>query len=538
MLILFGCSKEQPNNYFADIIVSSKRLRSDFEASEILLAGYEKSGKSWSSRGQVRNGKWLFDRTINLRYGDKVFAFSPTVTLEKGSNAVLFSTKHGTDYLFSKNTFDGGPLRIKFSPLLSKVRLEVVFEDIRIIEKNLHATIKGASTTGYYDLKEDRFHKVREEENLSVQLESSDNRIFRGSFSLIPGYAESLLLEIMVNESTYTVVLPTITPKSGEEETYRVLATPFEMPYILTKEEVRLRTDDPIIMSDKNLNVRVTPSSTKWKVLPRGCAVPLSFFFYNDNSEEKTFDVRYIIEDHNGNLCHVSPYWSDFKIKANHFEGLYLPFYTNLTEGEYRLSILLRNNGEDKWNKLTLIDEESDWDIHIEDSSGVSISSFSLVEGAASMSDSSIQELKVDQEYKAKIGYYNYSLGSRSGVLRIYYERDPKGSGHSSYKDEDGKIYYWRDKIFEKEVTFVSGRGFLLLDYQIPLRGSDKIRKHIPYIYATLEIDGKESLLYADVNYIFHKSLPIKSLSSEGINMTGLFNRYNNTSTPHIIERL
>lgn len=281
---------------------------------------------------------------------------------------------------------------------------------------------------------------------------------------------------------------------------------------------------------------QVSCTNNRWRTLPKGQSVLLGMFINNVDSEDFIGDIRLTLEDESGRLVQQGTYWSNHRIKQGLYEGLRLPFCAKVSEGKYRLQVLLRKNGDTKWFRPDIAfdsDTEDDWLVEVKTMPKVSaVRSYIDLDKKVMFAEGTFRTLKLNQPYTYSVRINSYEPTDKQATIRLYHERNASLNGHSEYVDREKETpKSWKDLLAELSVVIPAQTSS---NYKIPYTISVRrpnFRRYASYIYATIQYPGEEeSPLLIDTNNVYNLSMGVDRVLGSGATLSKYLNAYPHTN--------
>lgn len=499
-------------------------------------------GSSSWTRYAVRQGdEWVLDRPYEVKdKGHLIGVISPDGTkLTPNSYGAVrvdlpTTTTDGTDgflYTVADYAPDKASVRLLFKRMSVRISVTLDLSDYHGAGHLDRLVVRGVPRTAWIRPEDGLLTRndLTDPCELSVPTPDLKKMGRRFSFDTFPGESNyAPVVDMIIDGRSFTVALMSMSGRpwrAGEEWSHTVKVSDYGAKVVEGASEAPLeRLTDPINLIDDFDAPYFTATVTdqKWRLMYRGYPTLISVFVNNYTSSDFRGDVRWVLEGADGSLVDQGLLFTDFHIDKGRYEGVPLPLCPTVKPGKYRLRLLLRNGGEEKWFRPFVADDsdrEEDWVITVRDAPPVLLTSFRL--GADDEpGHGTVTALKYDTPYEATFRYNSYLPASVKAKVRLYHERDLGGWGHSAWSDGLGE---WRDLLAETEIVISPDGGEVAIPYRVTVRRPSP-RRFISYCYLTVQVDGedKEYPLMVERGPLYRMALEVAPVVGSGLTLAKL----------------
>lgn len=497
---------------------------------------------SWTRYAVRRGDEWVLDTPYEVKSkGHLIGVVSPEGTkLTTNSYGAVrvdlpTTTTDGTDgflYTVAGYAPDKASVSLLFKRMSVRISVSLDMSDYHGVGHLDRLTVRGVPRTAWIRPEDGLLTRndLTDPCDLSVPTPDLKKMGMHFTFDTFPGennYAP--VLDMVIDGRSFTVALMSMSGRpwrAGEEWSHTVKVSDYGAK-VVDESEVSAPADrlsDPITLMDDFDAPYFTATVTdqKWRLMYKDHPTLINVFVNNHSSSDFRGDVRWVLEGAYGSIVDQGLLFTDFHIEKGKYEGLPLPFRPTVGAGEYRLRLLLRNRGEEKWFRPFVADDsdrEEDWMVRVLDTPQALLTQFRL--GAPDEPGyGTVTLLKYDTPYLATFRYNSYFSMPIRATVRLYHERNMSAWGHSLWSDGLGE---WRDLLAETEVTLHPEGGEVTLPYQVTSR-RPMPKRYMGYCYLTIQYEGEEREypMMAERGPLYQMALEIAPVTGSGLTLAKL----------------
>lgn len=529
LLLITSCRMDLPENAGEQIPTRTLRLYTSSEMSalrafrggeEMTLFGTE-GNATWERKAKLAGREWVLDMPYEVTGKGQFFGIvsppggRPLLRNEYGAVRVdlpPIDTNGEDGYLYTIADYspETASIDLVFKRLSMRLTITLDLSDYRGAKHIEQVTVLGVPHTAWVNPTSGLLTRPDESESYTIKIDKSiSGDKFTFSIDTFPGETNNApVLDIVIDGDTYRVALMSSADRpwyAGEMIRHRVKLSDYGAKVDPSNLADVDRTIDKIDLIDDFDAPYYTATVTDqvWRTLYRNHAALINVFVVNHSGKDFVGDVRWVLEREDGTIAQQGIYFEDFSIGKEKYEGLPLPIRPTVKPGRYRLRLLMRESGENRWFRpfvATDSDRDEDWLVTVTDRSEVLLTAFGI-DGEARPGYGTVNRLSYDKPYRASLSYNSYHTEPVTATVRLYYARDLRFIGHSLVQDDYGT---WHDLLCSREVTIDPAGGTISLPFSITERRANPNRFG-GYLYATIQYAGKEEEypLLSDRNAIY-----------------------------------
>lgn len=545
LLLITSCRMDLPENAGEQTPTRTLRLYTSAEMSalrafrdgeELTLFGTE-GNATWERKATLAGREWVLDKPYEVTGKGQFFGIvsppggRPLLRNEYGAVRVdlpPIDTNGEDGYLYTIADYspETASIDLVFKRLSMRLTITLDLSDYHGAKHIEQVTVLGVPHTAWVNPTSGLLTRPDESESYTIKIDKSiSGDKFTFSIDTFPGETNNApVLDIVIDGHTYRVALMSSADRpwyAGEMIRHRVKLSDYGAKVDPSNLADVDRTMDKIDLIDDFDAPYYTATVTDqvWRTLYRNHAALINVFVVNHSGKDFVGDVRWVLEREDGTIAQQGIYFEDFSIGKEKYEGLPLPIRPTVKPGRYRLRLLMRESGENRWFRpfvATDSDRDEDWLVTVTDRSEVLLTAFGI-DGEARPGYGTVNRLSYDKPYRASLSYNSYHTEPVTATVRLYYARDLRFIGHSLVQDDYGT---WHDLLCSREVTIDPAGGTISLPFSITERRANPNRFG-GYLYATIQYAGKEEEypLLSDRNAIYRMCGSVRKAFGEGLTL-------------------
>ena len=548
LLLITSCRMDLPENTGEQIPTRTLRLYTSSEMSvlrafrggeEMTLFGTE-GNATWERKATLAGREWVLDKPYEVTGKGQFFGIvsppggRPLLRNEYGAVRVdlpPIDTNGEDGYLYAIADYspESASIDLVFKRLSMRLTITLDLSDYRGAKHIDQVTVLGVPHTAWVNPQTGLLTRLEESEPFTIKLDKSiEGSKYSLSFDTFPGESNNApVLDVSIDGNTYRVALMSSADRpwyAGEVIHHRVKLSDFGAKVDLSDVSEGDRTSDKIALIDDFDAPYLTATVTDqvWRTLYRNHAALINVFVVNHSGKDFIGDVRWVLERENGTIAQQGIYFKDFSIGEEKYEGLPLPIHPTVKPGRYRLRLLMRESGEEKWFRPFVAsdsDTDEDWLVTVTDRPKVLLTAFGIDEEDRP-GYGTVNRLSYDNPYCARFSYNSYHSEVETATIRLYYARDLHFIGHSIVQDDYGT---WHDLLCSRDVTIDPEGGDVSLPFSITERRANPSRFG-GYLYATIQYagEGEEYPLLSDRNAIYRMCGSVRKAFGDDLTLAKL----------------
>ena len=548
LLLITSCRMDLPENAGEQTPTRTLRLYTSAEMSalrafrdgeELTLFGTE-GNATWERKATLAGREWVLDKPYEVTGKGQFFGIvsppggRPLLRNEYGAVRVdlpPIDTNGEDGYLYTIADYspETASIDLVFKRLSMRLTITLDLSDYHGAKHIEQVTVLGVPHTAWVNPTSGLLTRPDESESYTIKIDKSiSGDKFTFSIDTFPGETNNApVLDIVIDGHTYRVALMSSADRpwyAGEMIRHRVKLSDYGAKVDPSNLADVDRTMDKIDLIDDFDAPYYTATVTDqvWRTLYRNHAALINVFVVNHSGKDFVGDVRWVLEREDGTIAQQGIYFEDFSIGKEKYEGLPLPIRPTVKPGRYRLRLLMRESGENRWFRpfvATDSDRDEDWLVTVTDRSEVLLTAFGI-DGEARPGYGTVNRLSYDKPYRASLSYNSYHTEPVTATVRLYYARDLRFIGHSLVQDDYGT---WHDLLCSREVTIDPAGGTISLPFSITERRANPNRFG-GYLYATIQYAGKEEEypLLSDRNAIYRMCGSVRKAFGDDLTLAKL----------------
>lgn len=548
LLLITSCRMDLPENAGEQIPTRTLRLYTSSEMSalrafrggeEMTLFGTE-GNATWERKAKLAGREWVLDMPYEVTGKGQFFGIvsppggRPLLRNEYGAVRVdlpPIDTNGEDGYLYTIADYspETASIDLVFKRLSMRLTITLDLSDYRGAKHIEQVTVLGVPHTAWVNPTSGLLTRPDESESYTIKIDKSiSGDKFTFSIDTFPGETNNApVLDIVIDGDTYRVALMSSADRpwyAGEMIRHRVKLSDYGAKVDPSNLADVDRTIDKIDLIDDFDAPYYTATVTDqvWRTLYRNHAALINVFVVNHSGKDFVGDVRWVLEREDGTIAQQGIYFEDFSIGKEKYEGLPLPIRPTVKPGRYRLRLLMRERGENRWFRpfvATDSDRDEDWLVTVTDRSEVLLTAFGI-DGEARPGYGTVNRLSYDKPYRASLSYNSYHTEPVTATVRLYYARDLRFIGHSLVQDDYGT---WHDLLCSREVTIDPSGGTISLPFSITKRRTNPNRFG-GYLYVTIQYAGveEEYPLLSDRNAIYRMCGSVRKAFGDDLTLAKL----------------
>ena len=548
LLLITSCRMDLPENAGEQIPTRTLRLYTSSEMSalrafrggeEMTLFGTE-GNATWERKAKLAGREWVLDMPYEVTGKGQFFGIvsppggRPLLRNEYGAVRVdlpPIDTNGEDGYLYTIADYspETASIDLVFKRLSMRLTITLDLSDYHGAKHIEQVTVLGVPHTAWVNPTSGLLTRPDESESYTIKIDKSiSGDKFTFSIDTFPGETNNApVLDIVIDGDTYRVALMSSADRpwyAGEMIRHRVKLSDYGAKVDPSNLADVDRTIDKIDLIDDFDAPYYTATVTDqvWRTLYRNHAALINVFVVNHSGKDFVGDVRWVLEREDGTIAQQGIYFEDFSIGKEKYEGLPLPIRPTVKPGRYRLRLLMRERGENRWFRpfvATDSDRDEDWLVTVTDRSEVLLTAFGI-DGEARPGYGTVNRLSYDKPYRASLSYNSYRTEPVTATVRLYYARDLRFIGHSLVQDDYGT---WHDLLCSREVTIDPSGGTISLPFSITKRRTNPNRFG-GYLYATIQYAGEEEEypLLSDRNAIYRMCGSVRKAFGDDLTLAKL----------------
>lgn len=548
LLLITSCRMDLPENAGEQIPTRTLRLYTSSEMSalrafrggeEMTLFGTE-GNATWERKAKLAGREWVLDMPYEVTGKGQFFGIvsppggRPLLRNEYGAVRVdlpPIDTNGEDGYLYTIADYspETASIDLVFKRLSMRLTITLDLSDYRGAKHIEQVTVLGVPHTAWVNPTSGLLTRPDESESYTIKIDKSiSGDKFTFSIDTFPGETNNApVLDIVIDGDTYRVALMSSADRpwyAGEMIRHRVKLSDYGAKVDPSNLADVDRTIDKIDLIDDFDAPYYTATVTDqvWRTLYRNHAALINVFVVNHSGKDFVGDVRWVLEREDGTIAQQGIYFEGFSIGKEKYEGLPLPIRPTVKPGRYRLRLLMRERGENRWFRpfvATDSDRDEDWLVTVTDRSEVLLTAFGI-DGEARPGYGTVNRLSYDKPYRASLSYNSYHTEPVTATVRLYYARDLRFIGHSLVQDDYGT---WHDLLCSREVTIDPSGGTISLPFSITKRRTNPNRFG-GYLYATIQYAGEEEEypLLSDRNAIYRMCGSVRKAFGDDLTLAKL----------------
>lgn len=548
LLLITSCRMDLPENAGEQIPTRTLRLYTSSEMSALraFRGGEEmtlfctEGNATWERKAKLAGREWVLDMPYEVTGKGQFFGIvsppggRPLLRNEYGAVRVdlpPIDTNGEDGYLYTIADYspETASIDLVFKRLSMRLTITLDLSDYRGAKHIEQVTVLGVPHTAWVNPTSGLLTRPDESESYTIKIDKSiSGDKFTFSIDTFPGETNNApVLDIVIDGDTYRVALMSSADRpwyAGEMIRHRVKLSDYGAKVDPSNLADVDRTIDKIDLIDDFDAPYYTATVTDqvWRTLYRNHAALINVFVVNHSGKDFVGDVRWVLEREAGTIAQQGIYFEDFSIGKEKYEGLPLPIRPTVKPGRYRLRLLMRERGENRWFRpfvATDSDRDEDWLVTVTDRSEVLLTAFGI-DGEARPGYGTVNRLSYDKPYRASLSYNSYHTEPVTATVRLYYARDLRFIGHSLVQDDYGT---WHDLLCSREVTIDPSGGTISLPFSITERRANPNRFG-GYLYATIQYAGKEEEypLLSDRNAIYRMCGSVRKAFGDDLTLAKL----------------
>lgn len=548
LLLITSCRMDLPENAGEQIPTRTLRLYTSSEMSalrafrggeEMTLFGTE-GNATWERKAKLAGREWVLDMPYEVTGKGQFFGIvsppggRPLLRNEYGAVRVdlpPIDTNGEDGYLYTIADYspETASIDLVFKRLSMRLTITLDLSDYRGAKHIEQVTVLGVPHTAWVNPTSGLLTRPDESESYTIKIDKSiSGDKFTFSIDTFPGETNNApVLDIVIDGDTYRVALMSSADRpwyAGEMIRHRVKLSDYGAKVDPSNLADVDRTIDKIDLIDDFDAPYYTATVTDqvWRTLYRNHAALINVFVVNHSGKDFVGDVRWVLEREDGTIAQQGIYFEGFSIGKEKYEGLPLPIRPTVKPGRYRLRLLMRERGEEKWFRPFVAsdsDTDEDWLVTVTDRPKTLLTTF-RIDGEDRPGYGTVNRLSYDKPYKVSLSYNSYHSEVETATIRLYYARDLHFIGHSIVQDDYGT---WHDLLCSREVTIDPSGGTISLPFSITERRTNPNRFG-SYLYVTIQYAGveEEYPLLSDRNAIYRMCGSVRKAFGDDLTLAKL----------------